>query len=107
MEWTLYTLAVGIIVFLGKTWIDYLDKMEGLLDNQRRLRRKIQQNRLIIEDKENQTERTQECVDGLEREKDNLHGQLDAAEVLFAEMVRKEKRRSPEAFLLGFDVKES
>jgi len=107
MDWIFYGLMIGIATFLGKSWIDYMDGMEALLDNQRRLRQKIQQHQLVIEDKAKRLGLKRERVADLEDEKDDVVRELDSAEALLAEMMRKEQRHNPDGFLLELEVQEA
>lgn len=106
MDWILYGLSIGIVTFLGKSWIDYLDRMDRLLNEARQLRQKIQKNQLIIEEKSKRLGIKRESVMNLEDEKDDLARELASAEALLAEMMRKEQRHDPDGFLLELEALE-
>jgi hypothetical protein len=100
MDWIFYGLSIGIVTFVGKSWIDYMDWMDRLLNDARQLRQKIQQHLLIVEEKSKKLGIKRERVMNLEDEKDDLAHELSSAEALLAEMMRKEQRHDPEGFLV-------
>jgi len=100
MDWLLYGCAVGVAVYLARAWMGYLNTSEGLLDNQRRLRRRIQQHRLLIEERLRAITRLRERVAELSQQAADLRDQLEKRSSLLGEMARREQRRNPEAFLL-------
>jgi low affinity Fe/Cu permease len=106
MDWIFYGLSIGIVTFLGKSWIDYMDRMDRLLNDTRKLRQKIQQHVLKIEEKSKKLGIKRECVMNLEDEKDDLARELHSVEALLVEMMRKEQRHDPEGFLVELEALE-
>ena len=106
MDWIFYGLSIGIVTFLGKSWIDYMDRMDRLLNDTRTFRQKIQQHVLKIEEKSKKLGIKRECVMNLEDEKDDLARELHSVEALLVEMMRKEQRHDPEGFLVELEALE-
>ena len=98
MVWVFYVVAAAIIVLAGWMWVRYLNGMEMLADNLRGLRRSILQTLMAIEEREALGASAAERLSLQKSEAEVLGSELESAEALLAEMIRKEQRRNPEAF---------